>query len=619
MFTFIFLSNLMAEEVRACLILGLDGVRYDAFAKARTPCIDRLGAAALAQTQLTADCWSAPGWTSVLTGLEATTHGALTNNVVGTIERGRGTLLARARRELGRKTAALCEWNPLLARIIEDGALDVRVGGPAEVVEAAAIEVIRQRRADMIFVHLDEVDHEGHATGFDPANARYVAAIEAVDARVGRILDALATAASDVASCAATAAPSGAAASPPLAIDGAARLRCTQSRAFTPVWSTPGRGEAAPCGVWRPKLAAGEVFFGDFVTTSPAYPFGCVATIAPECGAVEALLRRARSFKLRWHREAVGDAPPLFVWSAVAPDGFVALGFVATTTEEAPSAEHFRCVAECALRPAAARGGTGDAGPDPFQLWNSGAVDAGAREGAAPPAAFWRSAVPGVARVRVGTPHSGRGAEGVGWCLRSEDAAAAPSAAAAAPGGAAPARAPATAPATAPREWLVVFAVDHGGEGLEHGARNAANRRIPQRFAVGTFDAAAGAMRWRDAPRDDARPAPNRRRVPSHLDVHRRVLRWLGAPASSAANCAEGTAAAAIAATTARRALHSSADPRHCLCGCNPPAPSMFEMARRRKEAREAKAQAAAPTSLQQWLTRGGGGGGGSVGDVAQI
>ena len=614
---------------KACLVLSVGGVRYDAFAKSRTPCIDRLGAAALAQTQLTADCRSAPGWTSVLTGLEATMHGALDNEVLGTstIERGRGTLLARARRELGRKTAAMCEWNPLLARIIEEDALNIRVGGPADVVEAAAIEAIRQHRADMIFVHLDEVDREGRATGYDPDNARYVAAIEAVDARVGRLLDVLATAASDEASRAASAAlPRRQPPLPPLASGGAARLRCAQSRAFTPVWSTTGHGEVAPCGVWRPKLAPGEVFFGDFVTTSPAYPFGRVATIAPESGAAEALLRRACSFTLRWHSEAKGSAPPLFVWSAIAPDGFVALGFVATTTEEAPPAEDFRCVARCALRPVAAD--AGGAGLDPFQLWKSSAAGLGAGEVAAPPAAFWRGAVEGVARLRVGShaPPSSCADEDAGWCLRSEDAvearsASPPEAALGAALGAVP------SPPSAPREWLVVFVVDHGGEGLEHGARNAANRRVPQRFAVGTFDAAAGAMRWRDAPRDDAQPAPNRRRVPSHLDVHRRVLRWLGAPASSAANCPKGAAGLSVsalgatassAAATARRAQQSSAHPQRCLCGCNPPAPSMFEMARRRKEAREAKARAAPPTSLQRWLT-GGGGGEGSASDVVQI
>jgi len=39
------------------------------------------------------------------------------------------------------------------------------------------------------FIHFDDVDHEGHATGFTPANPRYIGQIEKVDQAIGELMD----------------------------------------------------------------------------------------------------------------------------------------------------------------------------------------------------------------------------------------------------------------------------------------------------------------------------------------------------------------------------------------------------------------------------------------------
>jgi predicted AlkP superfamily pyrophosphatase or phosphodiesterase len=44
---------------------------------------------------------------------------------------------------------------------------------------------------DVTFVHLDDVDHAGHDSGFSPTNPEYLEAIEGVDALVASMVDAV--------------------------------------------------------------------------------------------------------------------------------------------------------------------------------------------------------------------------------------------------------------------------------------------------------------------------------------------------------------------------------------------------------------------------------------------
>ena len=79
------------RENHYALVIGIDGVRSDAFELASTPNIDRLsdeGAWTLdASTQLEADTMSGPGWTSILTGVDADKHLVDGNNDLGELFR----------------------------------------------------------------------------------------------------------------------------------------------------------------------------------------------------------------------------------------------------------------------------------------------------------------------------------------------------------------------------------------------------------------------------------------------------------------------------------------------------------------------------------------------------
>ena len=184
-----------AEPLRRALFVGIDGMRPDALQIAQTPHLDRLrddGAwSMVAQTQQTGDTVSATGWTSIFTGVEVSTHGVEANGDYATYDRSFETFAGVVRRDLGRSTAAAAHWPEILSAIHGaddfDDALLTDDDGVAD-------RLARHIEADdhaLLVAHLDDVDHAGHASGFSADNPDYLAAIEAQDDRVGRMMAAI--------------------------------------------------------------------------------------------------------------------------------------------------------------------------------------------------------------------------------------------------------------------------------------------------------------------------------------------------------------------------------------------------------------------------------------------
>ncbi len=181
-------------SVPKALVIGLDGVRADAVAAADTPELDALmatGAWTLdGSTQLTGPTVSGPGWTSILTGFEVVDHGIVSNDGWDNRVPGTPTWLSRAR-EQGIATVAAIHWVPILTGLIEDGALtDQMIGTDDEVADGMA-DYVRAGDHTLHFVHLDDVDGAGHSTGFSVDNPDYIAAVEAQDVRIGRMMRAV--------------------------------------------------------------------------------------------------------------------------------------------------------------------------------------------------------------------------------------------------------------------------------------------------------------------------------------------------------------------------------------------------------------------------------------------
>jgi predicted AlkP superfamily pyrophosphatase or phosphodiesterase len=175
------------------LFIGIDGCRPDALARARAPHLRALarGGAFSDQAQTGDVPLSGPGWSSLLTGVWRTKHGVRDNTFDGADFGPYPTFLNRLKRTRpDADVVSIVHWHPLHQYLIRGADLMVTAKSDRQVAEQAA-EGLRDRSADAVFVHFDDVDEAGHAYGFSPGVSEYVRAVERTDAYVGRLLHAL--------------------------------------------------------------------------------------------------------------------------------------------------------------------------------------------------------------------------------------------------------------------------------------------------------------------------------------------------------------------------------------------------------------------------------------------
>lgn len=178
---------------RHVLVIGIDGCRPDAIALADAPTFDALTALGrstyTASTQLTTATVSGPGWASILSGVEAEDHLVAGNDdLVDVALATYPTFLERARLA-GHTAGVSAQWAGILALVERDLSARAVTGAPTRVVSAAV--ALLAAGTDVTFVHFDDVDHAGHASGFSPTNPAYLAAIEGVDGWIASLVDAV--------------------------------------------------------------------------------------------------------------------------------------------------------------------------------------------------------------------------------------------------------------------------------------------------------------------------------------------------------------------------------------------------------------------------------------------
>ena len=178
------------------LVIGWDGVRADAVQVAATPTLDAAVASGAytfeASTQTETFTVSAPGWLSLLTGVQPSKHKVYSNEDFTNHSADFPTMLARAKHDLGLTTAGACDWEMLCALILEaEESLDIsEVGDETEVTESME-RWLAEDDYDLHFIHLDLPDHAGHEHGFSPDITPYLEAIELSDTLSGRLLAAI--------------------------------------------------------------------------------------------------------------------------------------------------------------------------------------------------------------------------------------------------------------------------------------------------------------------------------------------------------------------------------------------------------------------------------------------
>ena len=157
-----------------------------------------------AKTQMTERTVSGPGWTSFLTGVEASKHGVINNYTYPDKEEYR-TFLWRGKNEFDLETLAIISWDDFFDDIIEQDAYTLgRMPAGSNIYEEDKFhkeieeETTKWLESDivngdyqMIFYYFESTDNVGHAYGYTPESNEYRDTLESIDAKLTRILNAL--------------------------------------------------------------------------------------------------------------------------------------------------------------------------------------------------------------------------------------------------------------------------------------------------------------------------------------------------------------------------------------------------------------------------------------------
>lgn len=222
-------GNASVFHGRHVLIIGVDGTRSDALKKAvetgLAPNLKTLIAGGTVNWNAYAGgelhqptqqpTISGPGWTTILTGVwmnkhhvhgNASADKAPYNSTNGYHEKAYPPFFKHLKDKFpGADLASICSWHwindymlkPYASALttIEDST-GADAAGPAPSprdtdTKHRAAALLTQGNPDVLFVHLDEVDETGHASGFSPDNPDYLAAIHNVDDIVGALVNAI--------------------------------------------------------------------------------------------------------------------------------------------------------------------------------------------------------------------------------------------------------------------------------------------------------------------------------------------------------------------------------------------------------------------------------------------
>jgi hypothetical protein len=194
--------ELAAAPVKKVLILGIDGCRPDALRKANTPNLDALVADGYStfNARTCRHSHSGPAWSSILAGIWEEKHLILDNTFRPKDLIRYPPLFVRLKEKMpAARSAIIVDWPPLREHLSAGTYRADLITTPNSrdfpaqdaMVTARAVQFLGTEDPDVLFVYWVNVDETGHASGFSPDNANYIAAIENVDGQVGMVLGAL--------------------------------------------------------------------------------------------------------------------------------------------------------------------------------------------------------------------------------------------------------------------------------------------------------------------------------------------------------------------------------------------------------------------------------------------
>ena len=191
------------QAVPHVIIVGVDGMSVEGVATAKTPRIHELMArgAWTLEARGVMPTLSAPNWASMITGAGPEQHGITSNGVLlqkmvtlpAVCRDAEGmfpTMFEVLRMQRPASHIAIFHDWPGFADLVEKHAPDIMEHERgAERTTQAAIDYWKQNRPELMFVHLDNVDHTGHEYGW--GSHEYNKAVADADGYVGRFVDML--------------------------------------------------------------------------------------------------------------------------------------------------------------------------------------------------------------------------------------------------------------------------------------------------------------------------------------------------------------------------------------------------------------------------------------------
>lgn len=191
-----------ARPTRTVIVIGVDGLSPRGVDEGVTPNINRLieqGSHSF-HARGVFPTSSSPNWASMITGAGPEQHGVTSNDwrlwsrAIMPSQEGREGRFPSMFSELRRqrpdaKIAVIYDWSGFGA-LFDHGAVDVAADTKEpELTMHRAVEEFRYNRPDLLFVHLDHVDHAGHSEGWHtPA---YFEAVKQADDLIGEMIDAI--------------------------------------------------------------------------------------------------------------------------------------------------------------------------------------------------------------------------------------------------------------------------------------------------------------------------------------------------------------------------------------------------------------------------------------------
>lgn len=179
----------LSTNKKRILFIGLDGTRTDALLAANTPTIDSLAFAGLRHWNVDRgiNTVSVPGWSTILHGVFPQKHGLSINSFDGNNYAQYPDVLYYVRQ-------AHPDWE-LYSISNWDGFLNITAGqnfcrgvDTEEQLKDTALYYLQNYNPDVMLLHFNYPDHEGHNSGFSPTNPAYLKAIEDNDKRINDLM-----------------------------------------------------------------------------------------------------------------------------------------------------------------------------------------------------------------------------------------------------------------------------------------------------------------------------------------------------------------------------------------------------------------------------------------------